>query len=93
LQAGKGMYDLVIMDMQMPVIDGYTVTSLMVAWGEENGIEPTSITALTAHALKEGTLKSFDAGCDRHLTKPIKKAQFFEAIATCAGKKGKSCLP
>jgi CheY-like chemotaxis protein len=91
-KAGKGMYDLVIMDMQMPVMDGYTSTSLMRVWEEENGIEPTPIIALTAYALKEDALKSLNAGCDRHLTKPIKKAQLFEVIATCARKKEKSCL-
>ena len=90
-KAGKGMYDLVIMDMQMPVMDGYTATSLIRVWEEENGIEPTPIIALTAYALKEDELKSLNAGCDRHLTKPFKKAQLFEAIAACAGKKEKSC--
>ncbi len=90
-KAVKGMYDLVIMDMQMPVMDGYTATSLIRVWEEENGIEPTPIIALTAYALKEDVLKSLNAGCDKHLTKPFKKAQLFEAITTCTRKKEKSC--
>jgi len=88
---GKGMYHLVIMDMQMPVMDGYTATSLIRAWEEENGIEPTPVVALTAHALKEDALKSLNAGCDIHLIKPIKKAQLFEAVATCIKNKERVC--
>ncbi|MBI5750198.1 MAG: response regulator, partial [Nitrospinae bacterium] len=70
----SGKYDIVFMDMQMPVMDGYTATGIIRKWEAEKGAEFTPIIALTAHALKEDEQKSLDAGCTSHLTKPIKKA-------------------
>ncbi|MCX8110625.1 MAG: response regulator, partial [Syntrophorhabdaceae bacterium] len=77
---GPEMYDLILMDMQMPVMDGYTATSLIRAWEKENRLNPIPILALTAYALKKDEQKSMEAGCNGHLTKPIKKSQLFEAI-------------
>jgi two-component system sensor histidine kinase/response regulator len=76
----SGHYDLVLMDMQMPVMDGYTATATIRQWESQSGLRPTPIIALTAFALKEEVQKSLDAGCDAHLTKPIKKAILLEAI-------------
>jgi len=76
----QGKYDLVLMDMQMPVMDGYTATREMREWERKEGLKYTPIIALTAYALKEETQKSLDAGCDAHITKPIKKATLLEAI-------------
>ncbi len=73
-------YDLVIMDMQMPVMDGYTATRTIRSIEKEEGLAPVPIVALTAHALKEDVQKSLDAGCDAHLNKPIKKAELIGAI-------------
>ncbi|RMG01224.1 MAG: response regulator [Nitrospirae bacterium] len=81
-----GRYDLVFMDVQMPVMDGYTATREIRKWEKENNLEPTPIVALTAHALKEEEEKSIQAGCDAHLTKPIKKARLLEAIGEYAKK-------
>ena len=49
-------------------------------WEAENQQKATPIIALTAHALKEHIQKSLDAGCNAHLTKPIKKANLLAAI-------------
>jgi CheY-like chemotaxis protein len=68
------------MDMQMPVMDGYTATERIRKWEKENGVRPTPIIALTANALKEDAQRSLDAGCTAHLTKPIKKAGLLAAI-------------
>jgi len=73
-------FDLILMDMQMPIMDGYTATSLIRAWEKENNIKPVPILALTAYALKRDEQKSIEAGCNGHLTKPIKRSQLFEAI-------------
>src|SRR3989475_10821152 len=67
-------FDLVLMDMQMPVLDGYAATRKIRQWEEEIGRPPTPIIALTAFALQEEIRKSLDAGCTAHLTKPSKKA-------------------
>jgi len=77
-------YDLVFMDVQMPVMDGYTATGQIRQWETEQGQAPTPIVALTAHATKEDEQLSLKAGCSGHLTKPIKKARLLEAIASYA---------
>jgi len=68
----SGEYDLVLMDIQMPVMNGYSATKAMRKWEREKGAKTTSIIALTAHAFKEDVQKSLDAGCSDHVTKPIK---------------------
>ncbi|HEV8539985.1 MAG TPA: response regulator, partial [Nitrospiraceae bacterium] len=74
-------YDLVLMDMQMPVMDGYDATRAIRQWEQEQGRPPMPIIALTAHALKGDEEKSLAAGCTAHLTKPIKKAALLVAIS------------
>jgi len=73
-------YDLVLMDVQMPVMDGYTATQEIRKWEKEQGLDETPIVALTAHATVEDENKSIDVGCTAHLTKPIKKAKLLETI-------------
>lgn len=75
-----GKYDLVLMDMQMPVMDGYTATKSIRDWERGQGVTATPVIALTANALKEDEQKSLDAGCTAHLTKPIKKSPLLDAI-------------
>ena len=78
-------YDLILMDMQMPVMDGYTATQSIRTWERDQGAAPTPIVALTANALKEDIQKSLDAGCTTHLTKPIRKAVLLDTIREHAG--------
>ena len=70
------------MDMQMPVMDGYAATKAIRQWERAESRIPTPIIALTALAQQEDTVKSFDAGCTDHLTKPIKKQTLFTLLAT-----------
>jgi len=76
-----GTYDVVLMDVQMPVMDGYSATRKIRQWEAEAHTKPVPILALTAHALPEEVRKSLDAGCTAHLTKPIRKATLLHAIA------------
>lgn len=78
----SGSYDLVLMDINMPVMDGYTATRRIRAWEAENQKRPTPVLALTANAFVEERRASLDAGCDAHLVKPIRKAELLEAIQT-----------
>ncbi|MCE1274896.1 MAG: response regulator, partial [Chlorobiales bacterium] len=77
-------YDLVLMDIQMPVMDGYEATRRIRSYEKESGADRTPILALTAHATTEERQKCLDAGCDGHLTKPIKKSKLLEAIRYCS---------
>ena len=81
-----GSYDLVLMDMQMPVMDGYSATRAIREWERQNGRSRTPIVALTAHALSDDAVKTADAGCDAHLTKPIRKATLLEELEHFARK-------
>ena len=76
----SGKYDLVLMDIQMPVMDGYAATKEIRSWEHENGAQPTPIIALTAYALQEEADKSLEVGCTAHISKPVKRAPFLEAI-------------
>jgi signal transduction histidine kinase/DNA-binding response OmpR family regulator len=80
----EGKYDLVFMDVQMPVMDGYEATRMLRAWESQQGWDKIPIIALTAHAIKEDVEKSIRAGCTAHLTKPIKKAVLLDAIVPYA---------
>ena len=79
--ACSGDYQLILMDMQMPEMDGYTATAEIRAWETINQRPRTPILALTAYALNGDTEKSLAAGCDDHLTKPIKKSRLLAEIA------------
>jgi len=76
----SGSYDLVLMDVQMPVMDGYFATRKIRQWENENHATPVPILALTAHAFADAVGKSLEAGCTAHLTKPIRKATLLDAI-------------
>jgi PAS domain S-box-containing protein len=75
-----GNYDLVLMDRQMPVMDGLTATRTIRAWEQGNGRPPTPIIALTASALKGDREMCLAAGCTAFLTKPIKQEVLLQAI-------------
>ena len=81
----SGQYDLVLMDLQMPVMDGYAATQTIRAWEAENQKLPTPILALTAHAFREERERSLAAGCNAHLVKPIRKPDLLEAIRQHTG--------
>jgi len=76
----EGGFDLVLMDMQMPVMDGCRATRAIRAWEASSGRPRTPILALSAYAFSEEKERSLDAGCDAHLTKPIRKQALLEAI-------------
>ncbi|MBU0985867.1 MAG: PAS domain S-box protein [Proteobacteria bacterium] len=76
----SGRYDMVLMDVQMPVMDGYTATQKIREWEKSHQVDATPIIALTAYALQEDEQKSLDAGCNSHLIKPLKKVKLLETI-------------
>ena len=76
----SGHYDLVLMDRQMPVMDGLTAARSIRAWEQANDRQPTPIIALTASALKGDREMCLAAGCTAFLTKPIKQEVLLQAI-------------
>ena len=84
----SGEYDLVLMDVQMPVMDGYTATREIRAWEKAQGRRRVPIVALTAHALSGASAESIEAGCDGHLTKPVERDDLIAAIVKFARRSG-----
>ncbi|MBF0135152.1 MAG: PAS domain S-box protein [Magnetococcales bacterium] len=67
------LFDLVLMDIQMPIMDGYAATKAIRQWEQAEGRTPLIIIALSAHASIGKKGESLAAGCDDHFSKPIKK--------------------
>ena len=82
----RKQYDLVLMDIQMPIMDGFEATAKIRQWEKEQQRELTPIVALTAHAFKEELEKCIQIGCTSHITKPLKKITLLNAIKTHARK-------
>ena len=74
-------YDLIFMDIQMPVMDGYTATHMIRRHEEHTGHRRTTIIALTAHAYESDIQKCLEAGCDDHIAKPFKKQTLLDCLA------------
>jgi len=71
--------DLVLLDLKMPAMDGYEATRRIRSFEKENGRLRVPIIAMTANAFREDVEKSLAAGCDVHLTKPLRKVKVIEA--------------
>ena len=77
-------FDLVLMDIQMPNMDGYAATRAIRQWEQKKGCQPLTIMALSAHVSSDRRQESIAVGCDAHLTKPIRKQALLDAIRRVA---------
>lgn len=73
-------YELVLMDMQMPVLDGYSATRLL-----REREDTTPVIALTGNAMRGDREKCMDAGCDDFLTKPVNLDELLEMVSQYLG--------
>lgn len=73
-------YDVVFMDMQMPVLDGYSAVAEFRSWEKDHKKDHTYIVALSAYAFESEIQKSLDSGCDDYLSKPVKKGKLTEFL-------------
>jgi signal transduction histidine kinase/DNA-binding response OmpR family regulator len=77
-------FEVVLMDCQMPKLDGYATTARFREWERENRRGRTPIVALTANALSGDAEKCFAAGMDRYLSKPFTSEQLYSVLQSCA---------
>jgi PAS domain S-box-containing protein len=74
-------YDVVLMDIQMPVMDGYTAVEKVREWEARNQRRHLPIIALTASALEDAVRHTREVGFDLHVSKPVKRGTLLNAIA------------
>jgi PAS domain S-box-containing protein len=77
----SGAFDVILMDMMMPVMDGITATMAIRNIERRDGLERTVIIMLTANILPQHISASLDAGADLHLPKPLSASSLFEALS------------
>ena len=81
LQAMKAQrYDLVLMDCEMPILDGFSATQQLRAWEVSHQRVRTPVVALTAHILSEHKERARQAGMDGHMAKPVELSQLRELV-------------
>jgi CheY-like chemotaxis protein len=86
----RASYDVILMDCQMPEMDGYEVTRRIRRWEKENaalGRTPAYIIAVTAHALEGDRERCLSAGMNDYVTKPLHISQLDSALTRALRRK------
>jgi CheY-like chemotaxis protein len=78
-------YDVILMDMQMPEMDGLTATQRLRERERQTGSRRTPVIMLTANALDEHVRSSLQAGADAHLSKPVRADRLLTALSEVMG--------
>jgi len=82
-KAGAESPDIILMDMDLPVIDGWTAVGML---KDSEQTQNIPVIALTAHAMAGDREKALKAGCDDYDTKPVEFSRLIEKIETLLGK-------
>jgi len=80
-------FDLIFMDCQMPIMDGFEATRNVCKYEQENKLKHIPIIALTANAMKGDREKCIEAGMDDYLSKPVRQKDFASKIVHWHNKK------
>ena len=80
LQTPGHGFDLVLMDCQMPVLDGIEATRRLRAWEHDRGRDPIAVIALTANALSSDRERCMAAGMNEHLAKPFRQEELLAVL-------------
>jgi CheY-like chemotaxis protein len=81
-------FDVVLMDMQMPVMDGLTAIREIRKFEAAQGLARTPIIALTANAMTEHVRACLAAGADRHLAKPVSPSDLLSGVSEVLDERG-----
>jgi protein-histidine pros-kinase len=91
LYDNRGNFDVILMDVQMPVMGGLEATQAIRArearksWAAGSGVCAVPIVAMTAHAMEGDRMRCLEAGMDDYVTKPLRPAALFAALARVCG--------
>lgn len=77
-------FDMILMDLDMPLVDGCAAARWVRAWQNQKKLAPTPIIALSAHAMHDMVRASLDAGCVAHVAKPVDRRTLIDTIARYA---------
>jgi osomolarity two-component system sensor histidine kinase NIK1 len=80
----KRRFDVILMDVQMPIMGGFEATAKIRDWEREKGLPRTPVVALTAHAMVGDREKCIQAQMDEYISKPLKPNQLIQTILKCA---------
>lgn len=75
-------YDLILMDCEMPIMDGYDATKTIRQWELENRFPAVTICSLSAHAMEDFQQKAIESGMDYNMTKPLRLQQITNILQT-----------
>ncbi len=78
----SGSYDIVLMDMQMPVMDGFAAARAIRSWEAARGLKATPVIAVTGLGASDELQASLKAGCTSHISKPIGKEALIRTISS-----------
>ena len=82
VKSPESHYDVILMDLQMPILDGFEATKLIRQWEKQEKRIPMQIIALSASSMPEDIKRALASGCNQHLSKPIKKSLLIEKLKT-----------
>lgn len=84
-QAEGQRWDLILMDCEMPVMDGYDATAAIRQYEQESGLERKLIIGQSAHAIDDLKNKAMERGMDDYLTKPIDRDLLYQTLVDYLG--------